>query len=365
MKNFRLILFFVLGIWLIPSVTMGQFTETKEFKKQFKVTPETRIEISNKYGKVELNTWEKDSVVLEVSIKVEEKKLSKLEKSIDEIDFDFTQSQHFLVAKTVVGQNKSSLGKEILKLKETVLQSDGNTQIDYVVWLPASNELIVENKFGDVFIGDYRGDVKINLSNGNLKSHDFEGKLDLTLSFADATINSTTTANLNCNFSELYIKKAESLLIKSKSSTFDILEINELETESRRDKFRIRIIDMLDAKSSFSNFRLNELTDRLKINADYGDLDIEKTAIDFSIIYIESKSTDVNLYFDKETNFDFEITHIKTELDFCSDIEIEDENVLDEKEKQMLVKGRFGKKSENKTKLNIRATSGEINILSN
>ena len=365
MKNFRLILFFVLGIWLIPSIAKGQFTETKEIQKQFKVSPETRIEISNKYGKVELNTWDKDSVVIEVKIRIEEKKLSKLEKSIDAIDFDFTSSQHFLIAKTIVGQNKSSLGKEILKLKETVLQSDGNMQIDYTVWLPNSNELTIENKFGDIYVGDYLGNAKINLSNGNLKSHDFRGKLNLTLSFADATINSIKSANLNCNFSELYIKKAESLLINSKSSTFEILEIKDLEADSRRDKFRIRLIDMLDAKSSFSNFRLNELTDRLKINDDYGDLDIEKTAVDFSTIYIESKSTDINLYFDKESKFDFEITHTKSELDFSSNIEIEDENVMDEKEKQIKINGRFGNKSENQTKLNIKATSGEINILSN
>jgi len=231
--------------------------------------------------------------------------------------------------------------------------------------IDASNELIVENKFGDIFIGDHRGNVKITLSNGNLKSHDFEGKVDLNLSFVDATINTIKTANLNCNFSELYIKKAASLNITSKSSTFEILEIMDLEAESRRDRFRIRLIDMLEAKSSFSNFRLNELTDRLKINADYGDLDIEKTAADFSNIYIESRSTDINLYFNEASKFDFEITHIKSELDFCSEIEIRDEKVIDEKEKQIKLTGRFGDDSDNITKLNIKANSGEINILSN
>lgn len=365
MRHFKLILIFVLGIWLIPGVANGQFTETKEIQKQFKVSPETRIEITNKYGKVELNTWDKDSVVIEIKIRVEEKKLSKLEKSIDAIDFDFTHNQHFLIAKTIVDQNKSGLGKEILKFKETVLQSDGNMQIDYTVWLPAANDLNIDNKFGDIFIGDYQGDVKLNLSNGNLKSHNFEGKLELTLSFADATINTINTAILDCNFSELYIKKAESLRIKSKSTKFEILEIKDLDAESRRDNFRIRLIDMLEAKGSFSNFRINELTDRINLKVDYGDLDIEETSADFSNIYIESKSTDINLYFDETSEFDFEITHTKTELDFCSEIEIEEENTIDEKEKKMKLFGYFGGKNDNKTKLNIKAESGEINILSN
>lgn len=365
MNKLKIVLLILLAALLSSQATQAQFTETKEIKKEFSVLPDTRIEITNKYGKIELNTWEKDSVIIEVRIKVEEKKLSKLEKAIDAIEFDFTKSDHFLIAKTKVGQNKSSLGKELVKFKETVLQSDANIQIDYTVWLPANNELKVENKFGDIFIGDYNGEVDLNLSNGNLKSHNFYGKLNLTLSFADATINTIASATMDCNFSEVYIKKAESLRTTSKSTKFEILEINELDASSRRDNFRIKLIDLLDAQGSFSNFRISELTDRLELRADYGDLDIDNTSSDFSLIFIESKSTDINLYFNEKSQFDFEITTTKTELDLCREMTVEEEKSLDEKEKTIKLIGKFGEKGENKTKLNIKATSGEINILSN
>ncbi|MBT3386279.1 MAG: hypothetical protein HN778_06260 [Prolixibacteraceae bacterium] len=363
MKRFKFIGCLIFVSWLLPYFASAQFTETKEISKHFKVTPETRIEISNKYGKVELNTWEKDSVIFEIKIRVEEKKLSKLEKSIEEIDFDFTSSQHFLIVRTEVGQNRSGLEKEILKFKETLLQTDGNIEIDYEVWLPKSNELKVENKFGDIFIGDYLGDVEINLSNGNLKSHNFGGKVDLNLNFADATINKIENGWLDCNYSELYIRKALSLKIQSKSSTFEIIEINELDANSRRDKFRISVAGLVEAKGSFSNFRFNELTDRLTLRADYGDLDIEKISPDFSNIFIESKSTDLNIYFDPGSEFGFEITHTKADIDLCREIEIDEESKLDEKEGKVKLKGKFGGKTENDTKLFINATSGEINIL--
>jgi len=365
MKRCKLLIIFVWSCWLFPVLANAQFTETKEMTKRFSVTPETRIEITNKYGKVELNTWDKDSVIFEINIRVEEKKLSKLEKSIKEIDFDFTQSQHFLIVRTNIGKNRSGLEKEFLKFKESLLQSDGNMEIDFTVWLPGTNDLKVENKFGDIFIGDFSGNVEINLSNGNLKSHDFEGKLDLTLNFADATINEIKSARLDCNFSELYIKKAGELRVVSKSSTFEILEITDLDAESKRDKFRIRLADRIEANGSFTNFRFSELTDRLNLRADYGDLDIEKTAPDFSSIFIESKSTDINLYFDPSSNFGFEITHTKAEIDLCREIEIEAEKSMDEKEKKIKLIGNFGEKSTNDTKLHINADSGEINIMAN
>ncbi len=347
---------------LMPFMASAQFTETKEINKRFKVSPETRVEISNKYGKVEINTWDKDSVVFNIKIRVEEKKLSKLEKSIDQIDFDFTNSPHFLIARTRVGENLSSLEKEFMRFKETLLQSDGNMEINYQVWLPKNNPLKVENKFGDVFIGDYSGEVEINLSNGNLKSHDFTGKVELVLNFADATINQMKNGRFDCNYSEVYLKKAESLILGSKSSTFEIVELKDLDATSRRDKFRIRLADRVEADGSFSNFRINELTDRLNLRSEYGDLDVEKTATDFSNILIESKSTDINLYFSSQSNFGFEITHTKTEVDLCHQMEVKEEKKLDEKEGKIKISGNYGKKTTNTPKLIINAVSGELNV---
>ncbi len=349
---------------LMPYYVLAQFTETKEINKRFKVDPETRIEITNKYGKIELNTWDKDSVIFNINIRVEDKKLSKLEKAINDIDFEITNSQHFLIVKTLIGENQSGLSKEIQKFKETLLQSDSKMEINFMVWLPKTNELKVNNKFGDIFIGDYQGDVEITLSNGNLKSHDFGGRTDLNLSFADATINEIKTGRLNFNYSELYLKKAGKLRIQSKSSDYEINEISDLDTDSRRDKFRIRKADMVEAKGSFSNFRINELTDQITIRAEYGDIEIEKIASDFSNVYIESKSADIDLYFDEESKFKFEITHTKAETSFSRELNIEKEETLDEKEKKVKLTGNYGGKSEN-VKLLINADSGEMNIHTN
>lgn len=345
-----------------PLFAHAQFTETKEISKRFKVTPETRIEISNKYGKIELNTWDKDSVVFEIKIRVEAKKLSKLEKSVDDIDFEFTSSQHFLIARTKVGEKLSPIEKELTRFRETLLQTDGSMEINYNVWLPKKNTLRVENKFGDIYIGDYSGDVEINLSNGNLKSHDFSGKVNLTVNFARVTINQMKNGRFNCNYSDIYLKKAGSLTIESKSSTFEILELNNLDTNSRRDKFRIRLAERVEARGTFSNFRIGELTDRLSLRAEYGDVDIEKIPPGFTSVFAETKSTDINLSFHEETSFGFEINHTKSRVDLCRKMEIEEEIKLDEKEGKMKLTGYFGKKSTANTKLFINAISGGINV---
>ncbi len=348
-------------VLVIPLLVSAQFTESKQINKRFKLMPETRVEITNKYGKININTWEKDSVAFEIKIKVEDKKLSRLEKQISGIDFDFINSQHFIIARTKVGENRSALEKEVLNFKETVLQSDGKVEIGFTVWMPKTNQLKVENKFGDIYVDDYMGDIDITLSNGNLKAHDFGGKTNLKLSFGDATINQLKTGKLDCNYSDVYIIKADKLQVVSKSSDIEITEINEINADSRRDKFRIQLIDVLVAKGSFTNYRISEITNNLNLKTEYGDIDINKIAPDFKSVYIESKSTDINLYFSEKSDFGFEIAHTKSQTSFSRKIEIKKEEVLDEKEKRVKLTGNFGSGSK-PVKLYINTSGGGINI---
>ncbi|MCK3682528.1 DUF4097 family beta strand repeat-containing protein [Maribellus sp. YY47] len=353
--------FIIMMACLLPFLAEAQYSETKEIRRGFAVLPDTQVEIVNKYGKIDIKTWPKDSVVFEIKIKVEEKKQSKLNELLRDIDFDFTANNHYLIVSTRVSQNKSAIGKEILKFKETLLDSDGNIQIDYTVWMPNTNRLKVENKFGDIFIGDYKGDVWLNLSNGNLKAYDFFGELDLTLNFADATINSVQRGRLDCNFSKLYLKRAESLRIQSKSTEFDFEEVKDIDAQSRRDKFRIQLADLIDAQGSFSTFRVRELSDRLNIRADYGGVEVEKIASDFGNIVIHSKSTDIDLLFEPETRFNFEINHTKSTLNLGTEIKVEDEKLSDDG-KTSRVTGHLGAKASGAAKLSITADSGQINI---
>lgn len=346
---------------LLPFVVQAQYTETKDIRRGFSVLPETQVEILNKYGKIDIKTWQKDSVVFEIKIRVEEKKQSKLDELLRDIDFDFTANSHYLIVSTKVQQSKSAIGKEILKFKETLLNSDGNIQIDYTVWMPDSNRLKVENKFGDIFIGDYRGDVWLNLSNGNLKAYDFFGELDLTLNFADATINSIQRGRLDCNFSKLYLKTGQSLRIQSKSTEFEFDEVNDVDAQSRRDKFRIQRADLIDAQGSFSTFRVRELSDRLNIRADYGGVEVEKIAPDFGNIVIQSKSTDIDLLFEPETRFTFAVSHTKSTLNLGSEVKVDNEKLSDDG-KTTQVTGHLGGKSSGVAKLSITADSGQISI---
>ena len=351
------------ALFLIGLAANAQFTETREFVKRFKIQPETRIDITNKYGKIELNTWDKDSVVIQFKMEINEKKPDKLAKTLGNLDFDISNSQHYLVVKTQVDKNRNQVESEFLKFKETILQTNGSIRIDLMVWLPDNRELRLENKFGDIIMGDYKGETQITLSNGKLKTGDLPKRSSMNLSFADAMITNLPNARIVSNYSDIEIKNSGTLRFESKSSTIEIMSAEDLSIDSRRDKFRIRLTDKLDATGNFSQFRISELKDKANLRLSYGSLEMEKILNTFSSIYIESRSADVNLYFNPEAKFNYEITESKTNLKLGREMKEDDKEVLDSKENKVRHSGYFGKKM-NENQLIINAVGGETNILS-
>jgi hypothetical protein len=355
---------FVVSLLLLTVLNVrAQFTETREFVRRFSIKPETRIDITNKYGRIELNTWEKDSVVIKFRMEINEKKPVKLEKTLDNLDFDISNSQYYLVVKTQIDKNRSQIESELQKFKETILQTNGSIRIDLTVWLPDNHELRLENKFGDIMMGDYKGETQVILSNGKLKTGDLPKRSTMNLNFADAEINNMPNGRIVSNYSDILVKNSGALRLESKSSTIEIMNSEDLSLDSRRDKFRIRLADKLDATGNFSQFRITELKDKANLRLTYGSLEMEKIMNTFSNIFIESRSTDVNLYFNPEAKFNFEITETKTDLKLGREMKVEDKEVLDSKENKTRHSGYFGKKMKDE-QLIINSVGGETNILS-
>jgi hypothetical protein len=362
--NKSVIGFFTAGCLLLFAMSAhAQFTETREFVKRYKIQPETRIDITNKYGRIELNTWEKDSVVIQFKMEINEKKPIKLEKTLDNLDFDISNSQYYLVVKTLVDKNRSQLESEFMKFKETILQTNGSIRIDMIVWLPDDHELRLENKFGDIIMGDFKGETQITLSNGKLKCGDLTNRASLNLSFADASVNNLPNARIASNYSDINIRNSGTLRLETKSSAIEIVNSKELSIDSRRDKYRIRIADKLDAYGNFSQFMVTELKNKANVRLSFGGLDLEKVLTDFSNIYVEARSADLNLYFNPEAKFNFQITESKTNLKLGHELKVEDKEVLDSKENKVRHTGYFGKKMK-EDQLIINAVGGETNVLS-
>ena len=358
--SFKLILLTLLLFTV--GLANAQVSDRKELTKGFLVDKGTIVDVSNKYGDITVNTWDKDSVWVEINYEVSDKNYERLRKKMNEISFELTQSGHFVVVNTVISSSRNMLLDELTKLKETIGVGESQVEINIKLTLPDNLNLRIKNKYGNMYIDDYKGDLTVDLSNGRLKAHDLTGYVNLKISFGDAIINTIDTGNLEIYYSELNLADARKLRINSKTSDITITEVAQLLVNSSRDDYRIRMISSFETESSWTDFSITEFTSQSDIKMNYGDLTIENIRPSMENMMIDARSTKINLYFDKELDVNFDIT-TNQDINLPMEAKIDSTQQIDEKEKIVRYFGRTGNIKIGKPKLTLKTTEANISIL--
>ena len=306
--KFKLLLIAVAMAMQLPVISQT-YERTRDVVKSFAVAPNTEIQIVNKYGNIHLVQWEKDSVKFEIKLVVKGNKQSKIQKNFDMIEFDFTSTKHYVIGQTVFSSNKGAFWDEVSDLTNTIFSGSNRTQIDYKVYVPATCPLKIENKFGNVYLGDHAGRADIVISNGDLKANKFLSDLDLEIDFGSVSIRNLKDATIKASYAEVEIKRADNLDIDSKSSTFDIELVEEMVLESRRDKFNIEEIGIIRGNLSFSDLKIEYFTELSILNSNYGSMDFRSVSESFKQVKIDAKYTDLDFNFEENAAFKFDLFH--------------------------------------------------------
>lgn len=353
-SKFPFFVFTVLFAFL-TEVRAQTYTDSRRIVKTFKVTPSTTVDITNKYGKIHVVPWNKDSVKIEVNLMIKSSSHSKINKIKSNIDFDFTQTNYYIVVSTVFGTKYNTILSDLKNLAETFLTVENQVTIDYTIKMPSWTNLKIENKFGDIFIDDLKGDLDLKLSNGDLKANNLTGSANISINYGDGVINYLKDAKLFISYSDLLLKKADKITLDSKSSKITLNTINVMKTKSRRDKYYITESAKLYGDTYFTDVYITRLEKELSFDLKYGNISIETIPQNFSLINISSEYTDIDLIFQKNTSYQFDLTHNNDiVLNYPRDISNLKEKLVDEEEDQYLVYGNIGGMNTN-SKLRITA----------
>lgn len=316
---------------------------TNQVVRAYKVSKETSVDVFNKYGKIHVVPWDKDSVKFIIDLAIRNKDPEKLEKIKENISFEFTPASSTIMAKTVIGDGNQVLFQDLANIAGSYFSAPNPIEIDYTIMVPGTSSLKLENKFGDVYIDDREGNLVLTLSYGNFKANNLTGNTTIKLNSGDAEINSLNDGHLNVSYSNLHILKAQKLSLESRSSNITIDEINELTLRSRRDKLILPRVRILKGDSYFSEFSILGLQDELDYIFRYGSMTIDNIMKSFSSVIINSEYTDLRLSFEKGSSYDIEITHHQDALiSYPRSLGTLNVKTMSGPEKQKMTYGRLG-----------------------
>jgi hypothetical protein len=300
----------LLGMMLGSQQASAQnLTDQHSVSRRFPATLETTLEVRNKYGKIQVQTWEKDSVAVDVDIYLTESSSGKLRKLKDDISINFTGTKTYIIAKTVIESESGRLASELKSISNTISGSNKKVEINYLVYVPAYMDVVLSNKFGDIYMDDLEGQVDIDLSNGVLKANRLDGTSSIALSFGNGMISSLGSCTMKLSYSDLTLNEVGQLDLESKSSKLNVDSVNVVKINSRRDKLYFQQVEYLYGQSNFTQVWVYDFLRESDVHMKYGKLTIEHVLPGFSKIYVESDYTDITLMFNQEASFAFDILH--------------------------------------------------------
>lgn len=301
----------------VQQIAIAQESHNERIQKVFAVKKNVTVEITNKHGKVQISSWNKDSVQFQINFNATAKTVEKLDKLVESIDFDFTNSGSYVVATTVYG-SASSLNADLIRIRNAVSTGGNNdVTINYKVKVPSYATLKISNKFGDIYIDERSRPTTIDLSHGDLKSTHFRENLDLKLSFGDADIQTVTSAQLNLNHSKNFsLETSKQLSVTSKYSKMNLGDIGSLRLDSRKDEIHITKVNELSGKCTLPDLLIFELLKNLTLKSQHiGSVTIEQIDHNFEFIDLKTNYTDINLNFNSGAGYDFNMTHKNVDFD--------------------------------------------------
>ncbi|MEN8158284.1 MAG: hypothetical protein ABFS10_15130 [Bacteroidota bacterium] len=296
---------------ILPGTTLSAQDRTarRSLSKQFQVSRESTLEVQNKYGKIQVVTWEKDSVSLEVDILLTESSTSKLKKLKEDISIGFSQNNGHYIARSKFKSEKGRIASELKSVSHTISGANQHVEINYTVHVPVYLKLVLSNKFGDIYMDDHQGHTDIELSNGVLKANQLKGTTNISLSFARGMVKSMESGTMKLAYSDMTLDVASQLDLESKSSSLNADSVNVLKINSRRDKLHIQRVEYLYGNSNFTQLWIYDFLKESNLYMKYGKLTIEHIIPEFSKIHVESEYTDLSLYFDEKSSYAFDILH--------------------------------------------------------
>jgi len=301
-------LWFVIFLFFVGDILTAQtFTDRIKEERTYKTGKATSIEINNKYGKIHVIPWKKDSVKIETELFVSSNNLSRLERTKNSIRFDFTATNYYITASTNFGSGSNQFLQELRGLSGNIIPGTGSVEINYIVHCPLDVNLSIINKFGNIYIDDLKGELKISLSNGDLKINSHTGQSQIELNFGTGIINSLSEAKLSVSYSDIRIRKAERLTLDAKSSTVNIDDCNILRSTSRRDKFFITNVHSLTASGFFSQYWIESIEYEADAQLKFGSFHINMLPQGFNNLNINSEYADLNISLDKSANYEMDI----------------------------------------------------------
>ena len=307
--------------FLVQSVTALAFDKTADFQKkinkQFNISQNGQVELLNKFGNIQINSWDRNEVQIDITITVDAKNKKKADEIFNRIRIEFSNSRDHVSAKTIIDSQKSWW-------KNVSCGSEEFT-INYEVKMPVDCKLDVHNKYGDLIIDRLDNECKVNVKYGNFTIDQINADMDIELGYGHGQLRKTHDVDCNIKYSKLtilemgdldieskysksIIEKAEDVEVISRYDGFDFGHIKSLFAQGKYDHYEIDLANKIDFESRYSNLKVDDLVKSANLFMTYGSAKIKNLHSGFNHIKGTGKYITYIINTEEDASYNYDLT---------------------------------------------------------
>jgi hypothetical protein len=338
---------------------------TKTIQKEFAIPADGTTYLSNKYGQIEVKTWDKNRVKITVEIVVNAKSSSAANSVFDRINIQFSNGSDYVKAATMIESTNSWMS--------WYSSNKSDFKINYEVFLPETNKLDLIHRYGDVYVAAMTGKVKLDVKYVNFMCEGLGEHASLLFGYGDGTIVKAKNLDADISYSKLLVQEAHDVNLSTKYTEVRVDRAHDVNATSRYDTYVLGYVQDLKNFGSYDNFRItsassiamttnytqikaDKITQSAQLTVKYSNTDI-KMGASFRSVLCDGGYSDFKIGVPASASYTIDGNASYAGLQYPEQIDMD----YDVKKNNVhTIKGKFGQSGNAKISLNLKYGGGKV-----
>lgn len=305
-----LLAFIMLPLFVLASEkTDGKYTKKKVINKTFSVSADATLKVNNSYGNIDVITWNENRIVFEVTITTSGNDEEKVQKKLNSIGVDFEGSSSFVSAKTIFSKSKSS------SWWNWGNNNNVNMKINYVIKIPITNHVDLNNDYGSINLDKLEGVAKINCDYGKITTKELMAdNNDINFDYTKGCyFEYIKSGKINADYSDFTVSKSQKININADytNSKIEVAEVVNFNCDYG--SIKIEKVNNITGNGDYLTTYIGDVYKNVSLKSDYGSIKINRLTENAKNITIKGDYVGIKIGYDATHNFTFDIN-----LDYAS-----------------------------------------------
>ena len=342
----------------------------KSIKKEYAISADGEILIDNKHGKVDILTWDKNRVKVDVKITVYTSSQSGATRVFNKIKLDFDNTTTSVSAITNIIESSNWWTDWLWA------SSKDKFSIDYEVYLPKTSNLKLRNRHGNVTLAALKGPVDLDLAYCNLEVAEIEEDFSLKFAYGNSNVMGTNNATLNIkcgklklnkardvelvsSYSKIEIEKADDINCSSLHDTYLIGEVREFRNQGKYDNITIAYAKKVKSTSVYTEINIEKIASSVDLDLKHGQANIVMVSKDFSELILKGSYADYKIAVEDGANYKLDASSNNAGIRFPKKMKVVYEN---DKNNNYAIEGYVGKQAHSKAVIKAKVSNGGLKV---